>query len=77
MIKRRDKECVIDGELNDEWKAFYELHSDEMNLEEMIQEFPGPYKALEVHSHGMSCGPVHDVAYYVVPQNANINTISK
>jgi hypothetical protein len=67
--------CAIGGELNDEWMQFYAENSDAMDLEEMVANFPGSYKAIAVNSFGMACGPMRDTAYYVLPKNSTIEFI--
>ena len=71
------EECAIGGELNNPWKQFYSENSDDMDLEEMIASFPGPFKAIEVTRYGMACGPMRDTAYFVVPKNSTIEFIAR
>ena len=77
LLSIQPEECAIGGELNEEWMRFYAENSDEVDLEEMISNFPGPYEAIEVNSQGMSCGPVHDTAYYIVPKGGPIKFIPR
>lgn len=68
--------CAIGGELNDAWMKFYKENRDELfGLEELVEAFPGPYKAIEVVSGGMACGPISMCAYYVVPADSVIEPI--
>ena len=53
LLSIQPEECAIGGELNDLWMQFYSENSDAMDLEEMISNFPGPYRATEVNSQGM------------------------
>ena len=77
FLSIQPEECAIGGELNEEWMKFYARNCDDMSLDEMITHFPGPYKAIEVNSYGMACGPVHDTAYYVVPKDSAIEFVTR
>lgn len=77
FLSIQPEECAIGGELNDEWMQFYADNSDALDMEEMIVNFPGPYKAIEVVSCGMACGPLRDTAYYVVPKDSTIEFVPR
>lgn len=73
LLRECPEECAIGGPLDEAWQAFYRAHEDEHpGLEELIEAFPGPYKALEVSRGGMACGPISEVVYYVVPKDGEI-----
>lgn len=66
-------ECAIGGVLNDAWINHCEAHEDDyLCVDELLEVFPGPYKAIEVCAGGMACGPVDDTAYYVVPEDSEL-----
>ena len=77
FLSMQPDECAIGGELSDKWTQFYAENSDDMDIEEMISKFPGPYKAIEVSIQGMACGPLRDTAYYVVPKDSAVELIPR
>lgn len=62
------EECGFDWmPLAQAWKAHYaRADTRKMTLDEIIEVFAAPGKALKVVSGGIACGPVHDVTYYIV-----------
>lgn len=65
------EECGFDWmPLASAWKAHYQsANTRKMSLDEVVESFPAPGKALKVVSGGIACGPVYDVTYLVVPEN--------
>lgn len=49
------------------WKAHYQsADTRKMGLDEAVEGFPAPGKALKVVSGGMACGPVFDATYFLI-----------
>lgn len=49
------------------WRSHYaDVNTRKMTLDEVVEAFPAPGKALKVVSGGIACGPVYDVSYYLV-----------
>lgn len=63
------EECAFAGmPLGEAWKLHYRnVKVRKLGLDEIILAFPASGKALKIVHSGISCGPVHDVAYYLVP----------
>jgi hypothetical protein len=52
------------------WKAhFQRVNMPRMSLDETVSASPAPGKAPRVVSGGMTCGPMTDVTYYIVPED--------
>lgn len=52
------------------WKAHYAVaDTRKMSLDEVVEAFPAPGKALKVLSSGIACGPVYHVTYFIVPED--------
>ena len=54
--------------LSEAWRSHYaSANTRKMTLDEVVEAFPAPGKALKVVSGGMACAWVTDVSYYNVP----------
>ena len=64
------EECEFDWmPLAAAWKAHYQtVNVSKMSLNQMVESFPAPGKALKVASSGIACGLVYDVTYFIVPE---------
>lgn len=65
------EECGVDWmPIAAAWKAHYQRASTQkMGLDEVVEAFLEPGKALKVVSGGIACGPVYDVTYFIVPED--------
>lgn len=53
-----------------EWNQHYaSADTRTLTLDEIVEAFPAPGKALKVVSGGMACGPVQDATFFIVPLN--------
>jgi len=64
------EECAVeDMPLAAAWKSHYQsVNAWKLGLEKTVEAFPASGRALEVVYSGIACGPVCDVAYYIVPE---------
>ena len=52
------------------WNEHYaSADTRKLTLDEVVEVFPASGKALKIVSIGMTCGPVHDVTYFIVPED--------
>lgn len=53
-----------------EWNQHYaSADTRKLTLDEIVESLPASGKALKIISRGMACGPLHDVTYFIVPDN--------
>jgi hypothetical protein len=65
------EECAVESlPLAAAWKSHYQSVSTAgISLGETVSAFPAPGNALKVVSGGMTCGPLTDMTYYIVPDD--------
>ncbi len=62
-------ECSIWMPLAAAWAThFKNANTRKLTLNEVIEAFPAPGKAVKVVSSGIACGLVSDVTYFIVPE---------
>ncbi len=65
------EECAVENSpLAAAWRSHYQrFNTPRISVDEVVCAFRAPGKALKVVSGGLTCAPVSDVIYYVVPKD--------